>query len=77
MQKFFLKKGLIIHLLKNEWVLPNSVQPEWQMFSLENVSKRYMYFYLLMSKDFTIIIIRVQHPGNYDQGCNSLTLYCK
>ena len=46
MQKFFLKKGLIIHLLKNEWVLPNSVQPEWQMFSLENVSKRYVFLSL-------------------------------
>ena len=47
MQKFFLKKGLIIHLLKNEWVLPNLVQPtEWQMFSLENVFKRYVFLSL-------------------------------
>ena len=46
MQKFFLKKGLIIHLLKNEWVLPDSVQPEWQMFSLENVFKRYVFLSL-------------------------------
>ena len=46
MQKFFLKKGLIIHLLKNEWVLPNLVQPKWQMFSLENVFKRYVFLSL-------------------------------